>query len=281
MQITSGVKAEVMRTKVPILQIDRLTKSHPSRTGDVLAVDAVTFDVGHHEFVSVVGPSGCGKTTLMMCIAGLSPTSGGQIFFQGVPVSSPPEGVGVVFQDYSRSLFPWLTCTGNVSLALRGRKLTKAEVRRRTANALEMVDLRDVGDRYPWQLSGGMQQRVAIARSLALSPTLLIMDEPFASVDAQTRASLEDLLLTLWAETQMTILFVTHDIDEAVYLADRVVVLSQGPSVVRKQIEVALPRPRDQIITKELPDFLHLRARVFGMVMESQRRSDIVEQRGR
>ena len=259
----------------PILEVRGVTKSYPSRQGDVLAVRSIDFTVSPGEFVSVVGPSGCGKTTLMMCIAGLLPISGGSLSFRGRPMDGPQEGVAVVFQDYSRSLFPWLTVEKNVALPLKDRGLPRAEIRARVTQALEMVGLGHATRLYPWQLSGGMQQRVAIARGLAGRPQMLIMDEPFASVDAQTRANLEDLVLEIWAETGTTVLFVTHDIDEAVYLSDRVVVLSQGPSVVLADVAVDLPRPRDQIATKQIPLFGELRAQVFGLVMSAERRTSL------
>ncbi|WP_228644717.1 ABC transporter ATP-binding protein [Microtetraspora sp. AC03309] len=259
----------------PILDVRGVTKSYPSRRGDVLAVRGIDFAVRPGEFVSVVGPSGCGKTTLMMCVAGLLPLSGGTLTFRGSPMTGPQDGVAVVFQDYSRSLFPWLTVEKNVALPLRDRKIPRPEIRSRVEQALETVGLGHAAGLHPWQLSGGMQQRVAIARGLAVRPEMLIMDEPFASVDAQTRASLEDLVLRIWAETGTTVLFVTHDIDEAVYLSDRVVVLSQGPSVVVADIPVELPRPRDQIETKQIPLFGALRAQVFNLVMASERRTSL------
>ncbi|WP_434742711.1 ABC transporter ATP-binding protein [Micromonospora sp. SH-82] len=259
----------------PVLDVRQLSKSYPSRKGDVLAVRSIDFAVHSGEFVSVVGPSGCGKTTLMMCIAGLLPITGGRVDFQGETMSGPREGVAVVFQDYSRSLFPWLTVEKNVTLPLRDRGLPRTEIRERVREALDMVNLAHAAALYPWQLSGGMQQRVAIARGLAVRPQMLIMDEPFASVDAQTRASLEDLLLKVWAETGTTVLFVTHDIDEAVYLSDRVVVLSQGPSVVVADLAVAIERPRHQIATKQLPLFGELREEVYSLVMAAQRRTSL------
>ena len=258
-----------------ILRISDLSKSYPSRGGEVKAIESVTFDVRSGEFVALVGPSGCGKTTLMMCVAGLTPLTAGEVHLRANLISEPPEGLALVFQDYSRSLFPWLTVASNIEVPLRGR-LPKSEIRQRRQRALEAVELADADSLYPWQLSGGMQQRVAIARGLAMNPEVLLMDEPFASVDAQTRATLEDLLLRVWQEFGSTILFVTHDIDEAVYLSDRIVVLTQGPSTIKAEIPVDLPRPRDQIATKEEPEFAHLRSEVFRLVMESTRRTSTV-----
>jgi len=259
-----------------LLRVDRLAKAYRSRTGLVPAIQEISFAVSAGEFVSVVGPSGCGKTTLMMCIAGLGARSGGTVTFRGEPVSAPPRGLAVVFQDYSRSLFPWFTVEANVALPLRDRGLPDVQVRDAVQRALDMVGLVPAAKLHPWELSGGMQQRVAIARGLAMEPDVFIMDEPFASVDAQTRANLEDLLLEVWSKLKTTVLFVTHDIDEAVYLSDRIIVLSQGPSVVRAEIDVPLPRPRDQLATKELPLFARLRHDVFTLVMKSQRRTDLL-----
>ena len=258
-----------------VLEVADLGKSYRSRKGDVPAVRSITFDVKAGEFVSVVGPSGCGKTTLMMCIAGLLPITQGAVSFRGTPLTKPRDGVAVVFQDYSRSLFPWLTVVKNVALPLKDRKVPTAEIRRRVTHALEMVGLGHAADLHPWQLSGGMQQRVAIARGLVVEPEVLIMDEPFASVDAQTRTSLEDLLLRIWAETGTTVLFVTHDIDEAVYLSDRVIVLSQGPSVVVADLPIGLDRPRDQVATKQTSLFGQLRGEVYGLVMASRKRTSL------
>jgi NitT/TauT family transport system ATP-binding protein len=258
-----------------LLDVDRLSKAYRSRAGLVPAVQEITFGVGAGEFVSVVGPAGCGKTTVMMCSAGLNPLTGGRVTFRGAEVTGPPHGLAVVFQDYSRSLFPWFTVEANVALPLRDRGLPAEQVRASVARALDMVGLGPAAKLHPWELSGGMQQRVAIARGLAMTPDVFIMDEPFASVDAQTRANLEDLLLDVWSELKTTVLFVTHDIDEAVYLSDRIIVLSQGPSVVRSEIAVPLPRPRDQLATKELPLFARIRHEVFTLVMESQRRTSL------
>jgi NitT/TauT family transport system ATP-binding protein len=171
--------------------------------------------------------------------------------------------MALVFQDYSRSLYPWMTVAKNVEFPLRRKSRDRKAA---VARALESVGLAGFEDKYPWQLSGGMQQRVAIARALAYRPEILLMDEPFASVDAQTRSDLEDLVLKLRHDYGITILFVTHDIDESVYLADRVVILSQRPTVVQELLEVPLPRPRDQVATKELPEFAHLRAHVYRAI---------------
>ena len=258
-----------------MLQITGLTHRYGPAGGAHLAIDHVTLEVADGELVSIVGPSGCGKSTLLRCVAGLVRPSSGGITLRGAPVDQVPEGLAVVFQDYSRSLLPWLSVRDNVALPLRrtGRSgpegragRSRAERREAALAALATVGLTDTAGKYPWQLSGGMQQRVAIARALACDPVLLLMDEPFGSVDAQTREDLEDLLLAVRRERDMTILLVTHDIDESVYVGDRVVVLTPGPGRVLADLRVDLPAPRDQITTRELPAFVHLRAEVGRLV---------------
>ena len=181
-------------------------------------------------------------------------------------VAGPPERMALVFQEYSRSLFPWMTVRQNVAFPLRRRELGAAERAGLVEEAVESVGLTAAAERYPWQLSGGMQQRVAIARALAYQSTILLMDEPFASVDAQTRADLEDLVLEVRERYRITTVFVTHDIDESVYLSDRVIVLTPSPTSVYEVLEVDLPAPRDQVVTKELPEFAHLRAHVWRSI---------------
>jgi NitT/TauT family transport system ATP-binding protein len=193
-------------------------------------------------------------------------STGGSARLDGELIVSPPSRLAFVFQDYSRSLLPWLSVRKNVSLPLRARGISRSKRNQLTEQALEAVGLTRFLDHYPWQLSGGMQQRVAIARALAYEPEILLMDEPFASVDAQTRADLEDLILRVWQELKVTILFVTHDIDESVYLADRIIALTLPPTSVKEIVDVHLPRPRDQIASRALPEFLRLRAKVFGLV---------------
>jgi NitT/TauT family transport system ATP-binding protein len=230
------------------------------------ALEDVSFTVEEGEFVCVVGPSGCGKTTLLKCIGGLMRPTRGEALLRGKRVVEPPEELALVFQDYSRSLMPWSTVRNNVLLPLRHKKLSAADRKALVEESLESVGLTRFIDHFPWQLSGGMQQRVAIARALAYQPTVLLMDEPFASVDAQTRGDLEDLVLRVREQYPITILFVTHDIDESVYLADRVVVLTHSPTKVKEIVPVDLPRPRDQIATKELPEFVNLRGHVYRLI---------------
>lgn len=250
-----------------MLEIEGLRKTYgdPAR-GGIEAIREVSFTVAENEIVSIVGPSGAGKTTLLRCLSGLQSRSGGVVRLDGEVVDSPPIKIAGVFQDYSRSLMPWFTIERNVGLPLKNKFSSKSEREARVADALRSVGLKDFGKRYPWELSGGMQQRVAIARAIAYDPEIMLMDEPFASVDAQTRAELEDLVLKIQSETGKSILLVTHDIDESVYLSARVVVLSARPTTVLEVVDVALPYPRDQIKTKLLPTFAECRSHVLELV---------------
>jgi NitT/TauT family transport system ATP-binding protein len=249
-----------------MLEIMNLAKTYGTGEKETQALRDVTFVVDDGEFVCVVGPSGCGKTTLLKCVAGLLRPTRGDVVLRGKRVTEPPEEMALVFQEYGRSLMPWASVRNNVLLPLRHKSLGRDERRGLVEEALESVGLTRFIDHYPWQLSGGMQQRVAIARALAYQPSILLMDEPFASVDAQTRAELEDLVLRVREEYGITILFVTHDIDESVYLADRVVVLTHSPTEVKEIVQVDLGRPRDQITTKEQPEFLQLRGHVYRLI---------------
>ncbi len=253
-----------------MLEVKGLRKVYDGSGRTVEAIADLTFTVGAGELVCVVGPSGCGKTTLLRCLAGLlSPTSG-DVTVDGAPVTGPPPGLAVVFQEYGRSLFPWLRVADNVELPLRPRKLPRSQRREAVREALAAVGLEDAGDAYPWQLSGGMQQRVAIARAVAYQPRVLLMDEPFAAVDAQTRADLEDLIREVWQRLGVTLLFVTHDIDEAVYLGQRVIVLSTSPTVIVEDLPIDLPDQRDQLTTRGDKRFTELRARVYGQIQRAR-----------
>ncbi|HXM55939.1 MAG TPA: ABC transporter ATP-binding protein [Candidatus Dormibacteraeota bacterium] len=227
------------------------------------AIAGLDLCVERGELVCVVGPSGCGKTTLLRCLAGLLPATGGEVLLRGRRIDRPPPEMALVFQDYGRSLFPWMSVRDNVALPLRRKRLDRAARDGLIDGSLAAVGLDGAGDRYPWQLSGGMQQRAAIARALAYEPEILLLDEPFASVDAQTRADLEDLLLRVWTASGLTAVLVTHDVDEAVYLADRVLVLSGGPATLLEVVPVGLPRPRDQVDTRDLHEFAVLRGHLY------------------
>ena len=254
-----------------VLRVAGLGKRY-GQNGPAALVD-VSFAVGEGELLAVVGPSGSGKTTLLRLLSGLSTPSEGEVLVDGRRVVRPPREVALVFQDYSRSLFPWLTVIRNVMFPLHGVGLRKAERVERASVVLAEMGLDDVSHKYPWELSGGMQQRVAIARALVSRPEILLMDEPFASVDALTRAELQDVLLRVHGTREgrpVTIVHVTHDIDEAVYLADRVLVFSRAPGRVVGSIEVGLPRPRSQRATRSLPAFLAYRDELHALIGSQQ-----------
>jgi NitT/TauT family transport system ATP-binding protein len=230
--------------------------------GSSPAIEDISLSIERGAFVAIVGPSGSGKTTLLRAIAGLLQPTRGEIRLEGLRVTDVPGQLAMVFQDYGRSLFPWMTVRDNVDLPLRHQRLPVGERLERIEAALGEVGLQGAAERHPWQLSGGMQQRVAIARAIAYRPQILLMDEPFGSVDAQTRADLQDLTLEVWQRHASTVVFVTHDIDESVYLADRVIVLSRPPARVEAELEVDLPRPRDQIETRASAAFVERRAEI-------------------
>ena len=249
-----------------MLRVEHLRKTYGEGPEAVHAIGDISFEILANELVCIVGPSGCGKTTLLKCISGLLAPTAGEVWLDAQRVVGPPERMALVFQEYSRSLFPWMTVRQNVEFPLRRRELGARERAGLVDDAVESVGLTAAAERYPWQLSGGMQQRVAIARALAYQPAILLMDEPFASVDAQTRADLEDLVLEVRERYPITTVFVTHDIDESVYLSDRVIVLTPSPTSVYEVLDVDLPAPRDQVTTKELPEFSRLRAHVWRSI---------------
>ncbi len=249
-----------------ILDVQGIRKSLGEGAARQVIIGDLSFAARPGEFLSVVGPSGCGKTTLLMCLAGLYGVDGGSVHFERQAVSAPPPGLSVVFQDYSRSLLPWKNNLDNVIFGMKRTTLADADKRKRAGELLAAVGLVGYEKHYPWQVSGGMQQRVAIARGLAAQSRLLLLDEPLAAVDAQTRAELQDLLLELAQRFNQTCLLVTHDVDEAVYMADRVIVLSRRPTRVVADLPVALPKPRDQLATRELRAYLDLRHEVITMI---------------
>ena len=228
----------------PRVRISGIGKRYDGSNGPVQALEDISFDVSAGDFVCIVGPSGCGKTTLFRIIAGLEEPSAGTVFLQGDPVSGPGPDLGLVFQEYH--LFPWRTVAGNVGFGLEKSGVDEAQRRERVVDLVDLVGLDGFEDSYPKDLSGGMKQRVALARALAPDPSLLLMDEPFGAVDAQTKKMLQDELLDIWAETGKTILFVTHDVAEAVKLADRVVVMDKEPGRVKEIVDVDVDRPRER-----------------------------------
>ncbi len=254
-----------------LLSVRGLKKVYETDGGDIEAVRDLTFDLGRNELTCLVGPSGSGKTTLLKCIAGLLEPTSGEVLLDGKRVTGPPKKMAVVFQEYGRSLFPWLRVADNVELPLRNAKVPRARRAELVATALESVGLSHVPRSYPWQLSGGMQQRVTIARAIAYQPEVLLMDEPFAAVDAQTRADLEDLVRSIRERLGVTVLFVTHDIDESVYLGSRVIILSSSPTLVQEDLLIDLPDERDQLETRALPRFTELRHHVYEQIQLAKR----------
>ena len=245
-----------------LLQVRGVAKTFDAQAqgGQVVALRSIDLGVAKGEFVSIVGPGGCGKSTLLQIIAGLVPASAGEVLLEGRAVVAPPGGMVYLFQQYSRSLMPWLTVEKNVAFGLQRKgRASPRGAPDHCVHYLDMVGLADFRGRYPWELSGGMQQRVAIARALAAEPSVLLLDEPFSSVDALTRLELHELILDLWSKTGITILLVTHDVEEAVYLSDRIALLTRRPAQVAEVFANALPRPRDPVVSREDPRFLELR----------------------
>ncbi|HXW82513.1 MAG TPA: ABC transporter ATP-binding protein [Acidimicrobiales bacterium] len=250
------------------LVLTNVEKTFESRKGTVNALHDINLTLADGEFLSVVGASGCGKSTLLRIVAGLEPPTSGTLTLDNAPLQGPGRDRGMVFQQYT--LYPWLSALTNVEFGLRHLpKKQREDVARRF---LDVVGLTDFAGSYPSQLSGGMQQRVAIARALALGPSILLMDEPFGALDAQTRSLMQELLLSIWERDRLSVLFVTHDIDEAIFLADRICVMATKPGRIREMIDVPLPRPRDfsQQVGNE---FLELKQYVRGLIHDEAARN--------
>ncbi len=236
--------------------------------GALSVLEDITLDIGKGEFICLIGPSGSGKTTLLRLLAGLATPSQGTISYKGTPHTAPNSDIAVVFQDYTNALLPWRTATGNISLALEAAGMPTSKRPPVIAKLLESVGLERHADTYPRQMSGGMQQRLQIARCLAQNPSVLLMDEPFGALDAMTRQKLQDEVLTIARRSGVTVFFVTHDLEEAIYLGDRVVALQANPGRIARIFDVSLPYPRNQLSTRESPEFLKLRRELFDYVQE-------------
>jgi NitT/TauT family transport system ATP-binding protein len=237
----------------------------------LLALDGISLDIAAKEFVVIVGPSGCGKSTLLRIAAGLTPPTTGEVVMDGTTVTAPPPRLVYLFQQYSKSLFAWRTVLQNVMFPIEAApRAQRSRQREQCLQYLRQVGLDGFEEKYPWQLSGGMQQRVAIARALAAEPDVLLLDEPFSAVDALTRMELQSLVLDLWRAKGFTAVLVTHDVEEAIFLADRVVVLSGRPSTVSQIVPVPLPRPRNQLTTREDRRFLELRHHLMTSLLGSK-----------
>ena len=250
------------RAAPSVLELSQVSFSVAQGAGSLVILDAVDLAVRQGEFLSIVGGSGCGKTTLLRLIAGLNLPTQGAIRFESAPVTGPSRDRAVVFQDYGKALLPWRTVAGNVALALEARGAARSPAI--VDGFLDQVGLLAARDRYPAQLSGGMQQRLQIARCLAQAPRLLLMDEPFGALDAMTRQTLQDEIADLARDRGVTVVFITHDLEEAIYLGDRVVALKGGPGRIAADVTIDLPRPRRQLDTREDPRFLDYRHTLFS-----------------
>lgn len=260
-----------MSATAPFLAVRGVRKTYAAPTGETTALNGVDLHIERGSFISIVGPSGCGKSTLLQVMAGLVSPSSGQIVLDGRAVNGPPADALYVFQQYTRSLFPWKSVRANVAFGLENReRLTRCELNAKTDEIIKLVRLEGFESHYPWQLSGGMQQRVAIARALICRPAVLLMDEPFSAVDALTRAGLQELVRSLWRKLGLTVVFVTHDVDEGVYLSTRVIALTRSPGTVAIDIAIDLPDPRDQIATRALPEYLNYRARLLAQLFADE-----------
>ena len=256
------------------IRVRGVRKAFTTGGGEVVALDGIDLDVADGELVCLLGPSGCGKSTLLNAIAGFSPPTSGTIVANGRPVTDTGPDRAMVFQEYA--LFPWMTVEGNVAFGLEMKRMPREQIRARVDGLLRKLNLSEFKDRFPKDLSGGMRQRVAIARVLAIDPPMLLMDEPFGALDALTRRTLQDELLRIWAELRKTILFVTHGIEESIYLADRVVVMTYRPGTVKQILPITLPRPRDTAS----PEFNALKREISRLVMEEQARHAEAEAAG-
>jgi len=247
------------------VQIINVEKVFQGRTGEIVALNGMNLDIACNEFICVVGPSGCGKSTILNIIAGLLEPTSGEVLVDGKRVEGTGVDRGVVFQQYA--LFPWLTVKKNILFGLRLQNLSKHEREEIANRYLKMVDLEKFANAYPKELSGGMKQRVAIARAYAVNPSVLLLDEPFGALDAQTRTQLQSELLKTWEEEKKTCFFITHDVDEAIILASRVVIMSARPGRIKDIVDIDIPRPRDQA-TKMTPEFLEIRNHVWNQVYQ-------------
>jgi NitT/TauT family transport system ATP-binding protein len=273
--VNSAVERQVASpdpgTRRDLLSIRGIGKTFDASVGELVAIRSVDLDVREGEFLSIVGPSGCGKSTLLQIVAGLLAPSAGEVRLAGEPIVEPPLGMVYLFQQYSRSLFPWNTVEQNVAFGFRhAMSLSRGAAEERCIRYLDMVGLAEFRRRYPWELSGGMQQRVAIARALAAEPRMLLLDEPFSSVDALTRLELQGLILDLWGRTGLTVLLVTHDVEEAVYVSDRIALLTRRPAQVAEVFVNALPRPRKPVESREDQRFLQLRHELLTRLLRKE-----------
>jgi NitT/TauT family transport system ATP-binding protein len=260
-----------------IIEVKNINKTFSVNGNKVTVFDNMSYGIEKGSFLSIVGPSGCGKSTLLKLISGLESPTKGDVIFRGRTISGPPKGMIYVFQQYTKSIFPWRTVIQNIEFGLKShKKLGKKEARDRCMEYIRLVGLEGYENYYPSQLSGGMQQRVVIARALICEPEVLLMDEPFSAVDAMTRAILQELMLNIWEKLDITILFVTHDVEEAVFLSSRIISLGKAPAAVKEDIHINLPYPRDQIKTREDERFITIRQKLFSSIFIQEKGGRVI-----
>jgi NitT/TauT family transport system ATP-binding protein len=263
----------------PIIELRGITKAFAAHGRQIVVFRDLSFSIAAGSFLSVVGPSGCGKSTLLRLISGLDRPTSGEVMFRGEATTGPPKGAIYVFQQYTKSIFPWRTVIQNVAFGIASQgSLPRHVVRRKCLDYIRLVGLESYENYFPSQLSGGMQQRVAIARALICEPAVLLMDEPFSAVDAMTRAILQELILDIRAKMPVTVVFVTHDVEEAVFLSSHIVSLGRNAGGIKEDLMVPLPYPRDQIKTREHPEFLALRQKLFSSIFAQEKAGTLPSQ---
>jgi len=257
----------------PIIEVRGISKTFKSKGQSLTVFENLSCVIEKRSFLSIIGPSGCGKSTLLKLVSGLEASTGGEVLFNDRRVTGPPKGMIYVFQQYTKSILPWRTVIENVEFGLRAqRSVSFKEARKRCREYIDLVGLKGYEDYFPYQLSGGMQQRVCIARALICEPDVLLMDEPFSAVDAMTRAILQELVMRIWQKLPITILFVTHDVDEAVFLSTRIISLKRAGGGIADDVAINLPQPRDQIVTRAEPKFTELRQQLFAGIFVQEKR---------
>jgi NitT/TauT family transport system ATP-binding protein len=260
-----------------IIEVKNINKTFSVNGNKVSVFENMSYGIEKGSFLSIIGPSGCGKSTLLKLISGLESPTKGEVVFQGREISGPPKGMIYVFQQYTKSIFPWRTVIQNIEFGLKShKKLGKTEARDKCMEYIRLVGLEGYENYYPSQLSGGMQQRVVIARALICEPEVLLMDEPFSAVDAMTRAILQELLLKIWEKLDITILFVTHDVEEAVFLSSHIISLGKAPAMVKEDLLINLPYPRDQIKTREDERFIAIRQKLFSSIFIQEKGGRVI-----
>lgn len=272
MPVCSVGASTASQAGAPIIEVRNVAKRFKVKGKDITVFEDVSFTINKGSFLSIIGPSGCGKSTLLKMVSGLEEVSAGEILFDGRQITGPADGMIYVFQQYAKSIFPWRTVIQNIEFGLKSHKsLGRREARELCRHYTSLVGLEGYEDHYPYQLSGGMQQRVVIARALICEPSVLLMDEPFSAVDALTRAILQELILKIWQAIPITILFVTHDVEEAVFLSSRIMSLTKAPARIHEDLAINLAYPRDQIETRAQEQFHALSQRLFASIFQQEK----------